>query len=98
MKGKKEGGEKKGKEGRKKERGKREGQKKKRRGKKELALTRDLPLYSQLPMAGYGLEVELHIHTIHVYIANFNFDNLTVAALTALTLPIILTTRIGKVA
>ena len=48
MKGKKEGGEKKGKEGRKKGEGKK---KEKEREFNSRARTRDLPLYSQLSMA-----------------------------------------------
>ena len=52
MKGEKEGEEKKGKKGRKKEgRKKGEGGKKEKEEFHSRAQTRDLPLYSQLPMA-----------------------------------------------
>ena len=51
MKGKKEGGEKKGKEGRKKEREKKEKEREKKTEFHSRARTRDLPLYSQLSMA-----------------------------------------------
>ena len=44
------------------------------------ARTRDLSLCSQPPMAT-AWRVDSHLRTIHVYIANFDFDDLTVAAL-----------------
>ena len=87
MKGKKEGGEIKGREGGKRKGGKGEGKKGER--EKEFhsrARTRDLPLCSQPPMAT-AWRVDSHVRTIHVYIANFDFDDLTVAVLAALALP-----------
>ena len=66
MKGKKEGGEKKGKEGRKKERGKKKGEKKTTEFHSR-ARTHDLPLYSQLPMATMHLEVNL-TYVLYMYI------------------------------
>ena len=86
MKGKKEGGEIKGREGGKRGKGKKERGKKGEREKKTTtefhsrARTRDLPLCSQPPMAT-AWRVDSHVRTIHVYIANFDFDDLTVAAL-----------------
>ena len=85
MKGKKEGGEIKGREGRERGKGEKERGKKKEREKKNpefhsRARTRDLPLCSQPPMAT-AWRVDSHVRTIHVYIANFDFDDLTVAAL-----------------
>ena len=79
MKGKKEGGEIKGREGRKRGKGEKERGKKKRRERKKTpefhsrARTRDLPLCSQPPMAT-AWRVDSHVRTIHVYIAKFDFD------------------------
>ena len=84
MKGKKERGEIKGRERRKRGKGKKERGKKKKGREREKktefhsrARTRDLPLCSQPPMAT-AWRVDSHVH---VYIANFDFDDLTVAAL-----------------
>ena len=92
MKGNKEGGEeKKERRGEKTGKGEKDREKKKKREtekKKERdsrARTRDLPLCTAY---GYHLKVESHIRTIRVYIANFDFDDLTVAALAALAPPI----------
>ena len=74
--------------GEKEERGKRRGEKKKKRRERKKtefhsrARTRDLPLCSQPPMAT-AWRVDSQECTIHVYIANFDFDDLTVAALAA---------------
>ena len=77
MKGKKEGGEIKVREGGKDEKGKRRGEKKEREKKNP-------EFHSQPPMAT-AWRVDSHVRTIHVYIANFDFDDLTVAALAPIT-------------
>ena len=65
----------------KKERGKkRKGEREKKTEFHSRAQTRNLPLCSQPPMAT-AWRVDSHVRTIHVYIANFDFDDLTVAAL-----------------
>ena len=91
MKGKKEGGEIKGREGRKENREKRRGEKKEREKKTEFhsrARTRNLPLCSCQPPMATAWRVDSYVCTIHVYIANFDSDDLTVAALAAVAPPI----------
>ena len=75
MKGKKEGGEIKGREGRKEERRKRRREKKEREKKKTQQGSNPRPSTLQ-PTAAW--RVDSHVRTVHVYIANFD---LTVAAL-----------------
>ena len=87
MKGKKEGGEIKGREGRKRGKGEKE-REKKRKGEREREKKNRVPQQGSNPRSStlqptayaYRLEGRF-VRTIHVYIANFDFDDLTVAAL-----------------
>ena len=90
MKGKKEGGEIKGREGRKRGKGEKE-REKKRKGERErerkhqssTAGIEPATFHSVANRLGYrAWRVDSHVRTIHVYIANFDYDKLTVAALT----------------
>ena len=84
MKGKKEGGEKNGKEGRKKGKGERRGKKKEKEREREKiqSSTAGLePATFHSDANCLWLPPGSRIVTIHVYIANFDFDDLTVAVL-----------------
>ena len=88
----KEGGEIKGREGRKRGKGEKERErreKKKEREKKKQSSTSGIePATFHSVVNCLWLPRLEHVRTIHVYIANFDFDDLTVAALAALAPPI----------
>ena len=77
MKEKKEGGERRGE--------KKERERERERQKKKVPQQGSNPRPFTLQPTAW--RVDSHVHTIHVYIANFDFDDPTVAALTAFAPP-----------
>ena len=61
--------------------GGKKGEKKKTNNRVPQQGSKPRPFTLQPTAYGYRLEVDSHVRTIHVYIANFDFDDLTVAAL-----------------